>query len=56
MKCLTCGIENDDAKFMEDHCKYLGHIGYVETKGVFDDSFKYTTGEDWDYKVEAAKE
>ena len=30
-KCLTCGIENDDAKFMEDHCKYLQHLGYVES-------------------------
>ena len=30
MKCITCGYSVEDAKMMEDHCKYLGHVGYVE--------------------------
>lgn len=30
IECLTCGFKHADAKFMEDHCKYLNHLGYVE--------------------------
>jgi len=33
IKCITCGIENNDPQFMEDHCKYLGHTGYIQTGG-----------------------
>ena len=30
MKCLTCGYSVEDVKMMEDHCKYLQHLGYVQ--------------------------